>query len=121
MIVCPAQNVAVTDCRKAIGISQQLRVLILGIVANMSQFLCPRCDDRAKVFSHGGARQAAEAMGVPFLGEVPLNVAIREGGDSGRPIAATEPDSSLAAIYREVAGAVAQQISIAGQEAVVIN
>ncbi|MDE2840357.1 MAG: Mrp/NBP35 family ATP-binding protein [Chloroflexota bacterium] len=121
VIVCTPQDVALSDARKAIGMFQQLRVPILGIVENMSYFLCPHCDERTEIFSHGGARQAAEAMGVPFLGEVPLNVAIREGGDSGKPITATEPDSSLAAIYREVAGAVAQQISIAGQEGIVIN
>ena len=87
----------------------------------MSYFLCPRYDERTEIFSHGGARQAAEAMGVPFLGEVPLNVAIREGGDSGKPVTAIQPDSPLAAVYREVAGAVAQQISIAGQDDIVIN
>ncbi len=121
VIVCTPQDVALADARKAIGMFQQLRVPILGIVENMSYFLCPRCDERTEIFSHGGARQAAEAMGMPFLGEVPLNVAIREGGDSGKPITATQPDSPLAAIYRDVAGAVAQQISIVGQEAVVIN
>ena len=121
VIVCTPQDVALADARKAIGMFQQLRVPILGIVENMSYFLCPRCDERTEIFSHGGARQAAEAMGVPFLGEVPINVAIREGGDNGRPITATQPESPLAAIYREVAGAVAQQISIVGQEAVVIN
>jgi ATP-binding protein involved in chromosome partitioning len=121
VIVCTPQDVALADARKAIGMFQQLRVPILGIVENMSYFLCPRCDERTEIFSHGGARQAAEAMGVPFLGEVPLNVAIREGGDNGRPITAIQPDSPLAAIYRDVAGAVAQQISIVGQEAVVVN
>ncbi len=121
VIVCTPQDVALADARKAIGMFQQLRVPILGIVENMSYFLCPQCDERTEIFSHGGARQAAEAMGVPFLGEVPINVAIREGGDNGKPITATQPDSPLAAIYREVAGAVAQQISIVGQEAVVIN
>ena len=121
VIVCTPQDVALADARKAIGMFQQLRVPILGIVENMSYFLCPHCDERTEIFSHGGARQAAEAMGMPFLGEVPINVAIREGGDSGKPITATQPDSPLAAIYREVAGAVAQQISIVGQEAVVIN
>ena len=121
VIVCTPQDVALADARKAIGMFQQLRVPILGIVENMSYFLCPRCDERTEIFSHGGARQAAEAMGMPFLGEVPLHVAIREGGDSGKPITATQPDSPLAAIYRDVAGAVAQQISIVGQEAVVIN
>ena len=109
VIVCTPQDVALADARKAIGMFQQLRVPILGIVENMSYFLCPRCDERTEIFSHGGARQAAEAMGVPFLGEVPLNVAIREGGDNGKPITATQPDSPLAAIYRDVAGAVAQQ------------
>ncbi len=94
---------------------------IPGIVKSMSYFLCPRYDERTEIFSHCGTRQAAEAMGVPFLGEVPLRVAIRDGGDNGKPVTAIQPDSPLAAIYREVAGAVAQQISIAGQEGVVIN
>ncbi len=121
VIVCTPQDVALADARKAIGMFQQLRVPILGIVENMSYFLCPHCDERTEIFSHGGARQAAEAMGVPFLGEVPLNVAIREGGDNGKPITAIQPDSPLAAVYRVVAGAVAQQISIAGQDDIVIN
>ena len=81
----------------------------------MSYFLCPHCDERTEIFSHGGARQAAEAMGVPFLGEAPLNVAIREGGDSGKPVTATEPDSPLSAIYREVTGAVAHQSASPGK------
>jgi ATP-binding protein involved in chromosome partitioning len=78
-------------------------VPILGVVENMSYFLCPHCGARTDVFAHGGARQEAERLGVPFLGEVPLDIAIRSSSDDGRPIVASEPESPQAQAFRAIA------------------
>jgi ATP-binding protein involved in chromosome partitioning len=82
---------------------KRVEVPILGIVENMSYFLCPNCGHRSDIFSHGGAHKEAERLGVPFLGEVPLAMPIRETSDGGRPIVATDPGSPHAAIYRRIA------------------
>ena len=85
VVVCTPQDVALLDASKAIRMYQKLNVAPLGMVENMSFYCCPNCGDRAEIFGHGGAREAAEAMGVPFLGELPLNLAVRVHGDIGRP------------------------------------
>jgi ATP-binding protein involved in chromosome partitioning len=87
---------------------------VLGIVENMSYFQCPECGTRADIFGHGGARHEAERLGVPFLGEVPLHLAIREASDAGRPVVASEPDGPHAAAYRAIAAAVRAQLADAG-------
>jgi ATP-binding protein involved in chromosome partitioning len=79
---------------------------VLGIVENMSYFQCPECGTRADIFGHGGARHEAERQGVPFLGEVPLHMEIREKSDAGLPVVATDPDGAHAKIYREIAARV---------------
>jgi ATP-binding protein involved in chromosome partitioning len=79
---------------------------VLGVVENMSYFVCPQCGTRSDIFSHGGARHEAERLGVPFLGEVPLHIAIREKSDSGLPVVATEPDGEHARNYRDIAARV---------------
>ena len=89
-------------------------VPVLGIVENMSYFLCPHCGGRSDIFSHGGARHEAERLGVPFLGEIPLDMAIRETSDAGRPIVATEPDGPHAKAYRDIAAKVRDRIKGAG-------
>jgi ATP-binding protein involved in chromosome partitioning len=89
---------------------KRVNVPVLGIVENMSYFLCPHCGTRSDIFGHGGARHEAERLGVPFLGEVPLHMAIREKSDAGLPVVATEPDSPHAQIYREIAAKVRDQI-----------
>jgi ATP-binding protein involved in chromosome partitioning len=76
----------------------------------MSYFLCPSCGERSDIFSHGGARREAERMNVPFLGEVPLHMTIREKSDAGLPVVATEPDSSHAKIYRDIAAKIRDQL-----------
>jgi ATP-binding protein involved in chromosome partitioning len=80
----------------------------------MSYFLCPRCGTRSDIFGHGGARHEAQRLGVPFLGEVPLDMAIREKSDAGLPLVATEPDGRLAKIYCDIAAKVADQLKVAG-------
>jgi ATP-binding protein involved in chromosome partitioning len=80
----------------------------------MSYFLCPHCGERSDIFAHGGARREAERLEVPFLGEVPLDMTIRETSDAGRPVVAVEPDGPHAKIYREIAGRIAAQLEGAG-------
>jgi ATP-binding protein involved in chromosome partitioning len=87
IVVTTPSDVSLEDARKAIHMFRQVRVEILGIVENMSYLVCPHCDKRVDVFSYGGGRRTADEMGVNFLAELPLNPLVREGGDSGRPVA----------------------------------
>ncbi len=103
VIVSTPQDIALLDARKGLNMFRKVDVPVLGIVENMSYFQCPHCGERSDVFSHGGARREAERLGVPFLGEIPLDIAIRETSDGGRPIVAAEPDGPHAAAYREIA------------------
>lgn len=103
IIVSTPQDLALIDARRGIAMFERTHVPVLGIVENMSYFVCPHCGGRTDVFAHGGARHEAEASGVPFLGEVPLDIAIRESSDSGRPIVAIAPDSPHTAAYRSIA------------------
>jgi ATP-binding protein involved in chromosome partitioning len=112
VVVSTPQDVALQDARKAIQMFRQVHVEILGIVENMSYFQCPKCDEITHIFSHGGGAETAARYGVPFLGEVPLNVALREGGDAGKPIVATSPDSPAAQAFKQIAEKVAAQVSI---------
>ena len=90
---------------------RKVNVPVLGIVENMSYFLCPHCGGRSDIFGHGGARHEAEKLGVPFLGEIPLELAIRETSDAGTPIVATAPESAHAAVYRTIAGRIAAAVA----------
>ncbi len=103
VIVSTPQDLALIDARKGIGMFKRVEVPILGVIENMSYFLCPKCGERSDVFGHGGARAEAEKLGVPFLGEVPLHMDIRAASDEGRPIAATTPESVHAGVFREIA------------------
>jgi ATP-binding protein involved in chromosome partitioning len=113
VIVSTPQDVALQDARKAILMFRQVRVDVLGIVENMSYFQCPKCNERTHIFSHGGGAITAANFGVPFLGEVPLNTLLREGGDTGKPIVASDPGSLVAIAFKEIAEKVAAQVSIA--------
>jgi ATP-binding protein involved in chromosome partitioning len=93
---------------------RRVNVPVLGIVENMSSFICPQCGTRTDIFGHGGARHEAERLGVPFLGEVPLDIVIRENSDSGRPVVATAPDGPHAQCYREIAARVRDGLQGAG-------
>jgi ATP-binding protein involved in chromosome partitioning len=103
VIVSTPQDVALADARKAIGLFQKLNVPILGIVENMSVFVCPHCGERSDIFGHGGARTEAEKLSVPLLGEIPLDPAIRITSDDGTPLVTMKPASAQAAIYRYMA------------------
>jgi ATP-binding protein involved in chromosome partitioning len=103
VIVSTPQDLALIDARRGIAMFRRVNVPVLGIVENMSTFVCPQCGTRSDIFGHGGARREAERLGVPFLGEVPLDIAIREKSDSGSPVVATAPDGEHAKYYREIA------------------
>ncbi|MCI0528544.1 MAG: Mrp/NBP35 family ATP-binding protein, partial [Nitrospira sp.] len=121
IIVTTPQDVALLDSRRGLAMFQKVHVPVLGIIENMSYFICPHCSDRTEIFSHGGGKKAAEKLGVPFLGEIPIETSIREGGDEGRPILIAQPKSMITEIYRKVAGAVAAQISIQNAQATTLR
>jgi ATP-binding protein involved in chromosome partitioning len=113
IIVSTPQDVALQDARKAIQMFRQVHVDVLGIVENMSYFQCPHCNERTPIFSHGGGAATAAKYDVPFLGEIPITVSVREGGDSGKPVVAANPDSPVAQAFAQIAERVAAQVSIA--------
>ncbi len=110
VIVSTPQSVALADVKKAVNMFRKVDVPILGVVENMSLYICPKCGHEDHIFSHGGARQEAEAQQVPFLGEVALEPAIREASDNGRPIVAAHPESRQAETYRNIAEALWVQV-----------
>jgi ATP-binding protein involved in chromosome partitioning len=114
VIVSTPQDLALIDARRGVEMFRRVNVPVLGVIENMSYFVCPKCGERHDIFSHGGAHREAEKLGVPFLGEVPLHMAIRETSDAGRPVVATEPDGPHAKIYREIAGRVRDQLKLTG-------
>lgn len=103
VIVSTPQDLALIDARKGITMFRKVEVPLLGIVENMSYFIAPDTGARYDIFGHGGARAEAERIGVPFLGEVPLTISIRETSDAGTPVVVCEPDGPQAQIYREIA------------------
>jgi ATP-binding protein involved in chromosome partitioning len=105
VIVSTPQDLALIDARRGVEMFQTVGVPILGLIENMSYFLCDQCGKRHEIFSHGGARAEAAKLGVPFLGEIPLDLAIRQRADSGLPIVVTEPDGPQAEVYRGIATA----------------
>jgi len=110
VIVSTPQDIALIDARKGINMFRKIEVPILGIIENMSYFLCPSCGDRSDIFGHGGARNEAASIGVPFLGEVPLHMDIRRNSDDGTPIVACDPESVHSQIYAEIARCVRDQL-----------
>jgi len=103
VIVSTPQDIALLDAKKGLNMFRKVDVPVLGIIENMSYFSCPHCGERTEIFSHGGARREAERFGVEFLGEIPLDIAIRETSDGGQPIVVSQPQSPHAAAYREIA------------------
>jgi ATP-binding protein involved in chromosome partitioning len=111
VIVSTPQDIALVDARKGLNMFRKVAVPVLGIVENMSYFLCPKCGERSEIFGHGGAHEEADKMGVPFLGEVPLHLDIRTTSDSGHPIVVSKPDSAHAQVYKNIAGRVWKQLT----------
>jgi len=110
VIVSTPQDLALIDARRGVAMFKRVNVPVLGVVENMSYFLCPSCGTRSDIFGHGGARHEAERLGVPFLGEVPLHMSIREKSDTGLPVVATDPDGAHALVYRDIAAKVLAQL-----------
>jgi ATP-binding protein involved in chromosome partitioning len=112
VIVSTPQDLALIDARRGIAMFGKVEVPLIGVVENMSYFLCPHCGQRTDIFSHGGARREAEKLGVPFLGEVPLDIAIRANSDDGRPIVASLPESAHASAFLDIARRVADTLAV---------
>jgi ATP-binding protein involved in chromosome partitioning len=117
VIVSTPQDLALIDARRGIAMFRRVNVPVLGIVENMSTFICPHCGTRSDIFGHGGARAEAERLGVPFLGEVPLHMDIREKSDSGQPVVVSVPDGPHAQAYRAIAARVRDGLQMASRPA----
>lgn len=112
LIVTTPQPVALEDVNRGIRMFEKVNVPVVGIVENMAYFECTKCHTRHELFDHGGGARAAEQFEVPFLGEIPIEPAIREGGDAGVPVVAGAPDSPQAQAFRHAAREMARQLSI---------
>ena len=104
VIVSTPQDIALLDARKGLNMFRKVDVPVLGIVENMSLFICPNCGHESHIFSHGGARDIAAKLGMDFLGELPLDIEIRVTSDAGQPIVVSQPDSPHAKTYQDIAG-----------------
>jgi ATP-binding protein involved in chromosome partitioning len=110
VVVTTPQDVALIDARKGLAMFRKVNVPVLGIVENMSYFICRHCGEREEIFGHGGGRKTAEMLGVPFLGEVPIDPKVVVGGDTGEPIVVADPSAPAAMALKEVARLVADQV-----------
>ena len=113
IIVTTPQDVALIDVRRAVAMFRKTEVPILGIVENMSVFACPSCGHEEPIFGTGGGRKESERLGVPFLGSIPLEPRVREGGDRGVPVVIGDPTSSAAGAFAQLAAAVCQAVEVA--------
>jgi ATP-binding protein involved in chromosome partitioning len=116
VIVSTPQDVALNVAQKAIAMFKKLNAPVLGIIENMSYYLCPHCGKRDEIFGTGGARKVAERLQIPFLGEIPLATPIRVASDAGKPVVLAEPDSSAAKAFVKAAENLAAQVSIRGMQ-----
>jgi ATP-binding protein involved in chromosome partitioning len=114
IVVSTPQDVAFLDAKKAIGMFGTVKVPILGVIENMSSFLCPACGAETQIFGHGGVKAAAARMNLPFLGEVPIDLAIREGGDSGTPLVVSHPDSPQSRAFLAMAQSLRETLGLPG-------
>ena len=117
IVVATPQDVALADVIRGVSMFKKLEVPVLGVVENMSYFICPHCGERTDIFDHGGAKEMAKRLEVPFLGEIPLDIKIRLGGDTGLPVMITEPDSPLGVAFRRAAENIAARVSVMNVQA----
>jgi ATP-binding protein involved in chromosome partitioning len=110
--VTTPQDVALQDVAKGMAMFKQLEVPIIGVIENMSYFVCPNCSDKHELFGRGGGERIANSFGVPFLGQIPLQMNVRLGGDEGQPVVMADPESPAAKALIFVAGEVARQVSV---------
>jgi ATP-binding protein involved in chromosome partitioning len=111
VIVTTPQEVAVIDVIKAVSMFKKVEIPVLGVIENMSYYVCPACGHHDEIFSRGGGRTLARELGAPFLGEVPIDSKVRYGGDAGRPIVVGAPDSEHAKLFMHIAAEVAGEIA----------
>ena len=111
IVVSTPQDVAMADAKKGINMFKKVEVPILGIVENMSYFVCPHCDERTEIFDHGGGKKTSQKFKVPFLGEIPLDTKVRIGGDTGKPISITDPDSPVSKAFTTLTETIIHQVS----------
>ncbi len=116
VVVTTPQDVSLIDARKGLRMFQQVRVPVLGIVENMSYFICDQCGKRHEIFRHGGGERCAKELGVPFLGALPIDPKVAIQGDAGEPIVHSDPSSPVATAYLELANAVKAQLDRAGEQ-----
>ena len=112
VIVTTPQSVSLEDATKAVMMFEKLNVPVFGVIENMSYFLCPHCGERTDIFGHGGARAAAEELGLDFLGEIPLDATVRESGDEGVPIVERDPESPVAKEFMAISERIAARASV---------
>ncbi|HVS30657.1 MAG TPA: Mrp/NBP35 family ATP-binding protein [Thermoanaerobaculia bacterium] len=110
VVVTTPQDVALIDARKGLAMFRKVNVPVLGIIENMSYFICRHCGEREEIFGHGGGKKTAEMLGVPFLGEVPIDPKVVVGGDTGEPIVILEPESPAALAFKELANQIVRQV-----------
>jgi ATP-binding protein involved in chromosome partitioning len=116
VIVTTPQEVSLIDARKGLKMFQRVNVPVLGIVENMSYFVCPSCSARHTIFGEGGGARAARELGVDLLAQIPLQPDVVQAGDSGKPTVLSAPDSPAAKAFRELAGAVARKLAVLSAE-----
>ena len=117
VVICTPQDVALMDARRAVKMYEQLNVNCLGIIENMSYYLCPKCGNRDELFDHGGAEAAAVELNIPFLGAIPLNAKIRMFGDAGSPERTfTDTQDFVSKAISDVVAATAGQISVKSEQ-----
>jgi ATP-binding protein involved in chromosome partitioning len=116
VVVSTPQDVALADAIKGINMFQKVSVPVLGVVENMSYFECPQCHHQAHIFSHAGAKNKAEELGVDFLGELPLEEATRMGADQGKPIVAKEPESAQTKRFKAMAEKIVKTLAVSSEK-----
>jgi ATP-binding protein involved in chromosome partitioning len=116
VIVTTPQDIALLDARKGLKMFEKVGVPVLGVVENMSVYVCPNCGHSEHIFGADGGRKMAEQYGVDYLGALPLNLSIREQADSGRPSVVADPDGEIAGIYKSVARKVAVKIALRAKD-----
>jgi ATP-binding protein involved in chromosome partitioning len=113
VVVTTPQEVSLADTAKAVAMYKKLQIHVLGLVENMSYYVCPHCQSRDDIFDHGGGRRLATEMSIPFLGEIPMDIGVRLAGDAGTPVVKRAPDSELSKSFLTLAQNLAQQVSVA--------
>ena len=110
VIVTTPQEIALLDVKRGVAMFEEVHVPVLGVVENMSYYVCRKCNHRHEIFSHGGGERLARSLGVPFLGELPLVRELREGGDEASPIVATDPSHRVSVVFKSIAAKVIEEL-----------